>query len=341
MKLSRILYYNCKRYFKKISFWIILLILPILTILLSKSANSESETLNAVVYIEDFDSEIIDSFNNYQGAIHFKICDSEKEVLTLVTTKAAECGYIIPKDFYENILDGNKKEIVTVYTSPSTTLSAMINETVYSLLFPKISSEAVKQYLYKYSSQQEYIEQNISEQEYEELYSKYLTNGSTFHFESTNVPDNYQNQVKNVIISPLRGLLSIFVLLSALVGAIDYYQNINNLVFQNTMMRTSCILIPTFFSGAVAALCLVISPIGDNIIKELLAMTLYMLFCSLFVWILTLIIKKAQTYYAFLPIFILGNLIISPVFFDLARFIPAMKVTEYLFLPTYYLNFFN
>lgn len=341
MKIHRILFYTCKRYFKMPAFLLLLLALPLLTLFIEQMEEKSPQAMKIGIYAEADEAFFASLFDCYTGPVSFQFYPSKEDLTTAVTLREIECGYQFPIDFFSRIQQGEKSGLISVYVSPSTTLTPVLNETVYSILFSEISKDAIEKYLFRYSSQKDALAQTFSTQEYEAIFQKYESNGSTFHIELSQTPDAYLITQPSLSLLTLRGVFSVFILLSAFVGAIDYYQNLNNSVFKRMALRFSCVAIPTLFAALVTLLCLCCSSLFTSFFYELITLFVYTIACILLAFVLTFIIKKAQYYYAFLPLFLLGNLILSPVFFDLSTFLPALAQLKYVFLPTYYLNFFS
>lgn len=350
IKITNLFFYITKYFIKKPSFWLLLLILPVITSVMTSLVQEEDQAITASVFIEttDSDSFVLDSYltqlQDYTGNIQFVLCNSMDEMQNMVINKSAECGYFVPSSYYEDMISGNTTELITVYTSSASVLTPLVNEALYAILYSEISKHAVCEYLLNSSDIAIELRQDYSQAQIYELYEKYLHNNSTFHFEQiyhqNNIVNNNTSEANSMNLFPLRGLLAVYILFSAFVGILEYYHNSSNIIFANKSFRFITVFIPTTFSVLSAMLCLVISRNFGNVFYELFILFVYSLLCSFFVYLLSFIITKANMFYAMLPIYLLANLIFAPIFIDGSQFLPILRVISYLFLPTYYLRLY-
>lgn len=361
MRFPRLFSMLLKQYIRKPECLLLLFSLPVLTILFSHVAKTEEQPIQAACYIpsvtrENFDDVAADSdttlqantalsslahkLSMYDGLYTFRLCASEQEVYDAVAASRAECGYIFSETLYEELLSGNLKGLITTVASPSTTMLPVINETVYSLVFEDLALLSLERYLEEDSVVSTEYDILYDDAMIEELYQKYMLGDSTFHFEYDGSPDDYRLTTTTVLLSPIRGLLSVLMLLSALTGAISYYRLAENPVFDTWKVRVGCIFIPVLCTIPVMLLCIHFAGLSTGLGKEICLLILYAAACVLKTLILTLFIKKRVIFTSLLPLLILACLVFTPVFIDISVFLPAMKPLSYLFLPYYYLRFF-
>ena len=86
-----------------------------------------------------------------------------------------------------------------------------------------------------------------------------------------------------------------------------------------------------------AFICLTISGNLRGIGREWAALLVYGLMTLLFSYILLMTVRSPLVISGLIPFFILGSLIICPVFADLSVFVPVLGVLRRFFLPYYYL----
>ncbi|MGN0347796.1 MAG: hypothetical protein ACI4DU_10995 [Lachnospiraceae bacterium] len=374
MKFSRLFFLTIKRYIKYPAFLLLLLMLPIAAIFLSKEQKEEkngifvgycfydeeepeasvvmtkyADFLPEELETDDFKSlpgnknaqEVLEeALFSYHGMFEFISFDSIDEMILQVEKGELECAYLIPINLYDYLFNGEKKNRAMVFTSPSTTLSKVATETIYSMLYTGISRQALTDYFFSRSAISKHLQYPKDVSAIEEIYQTFLTNGSTFDFEYVNAPEDFQPTNVNIALSPLRGIFALLILLASLVGAFDFYKEAENPIFARKTVRLAYIMVPTLFCGIDAVVCLAFSPFFQNVFYEISAMLLYCALCIIFTFIMANIIKRQAIYYACLPIFLFACLLLSPIFFDFSAFLPVLKPLSYLFLPTYYLRLF-
>ncbi len=360
MRFQRLFYMLFKQYIRKPECLLLLLSLPILTVLFSHVAKTQEQPIQAVCYIPSVTQEVLDAVADTDTALHadtaltslahklsmydglytFRLCASEREVYDAVAANRAECGYIFSETLYEELLSGNLKGLITTVASPSTTMLPVINETVYSLVFEDLALLSLEQYLADDSAVSAEYDVLYDDAMIEELYQKYMLGDSTFHFEYDGSPKDYRLTTTTVLLSPIRGLLSVLMLLSALTGAISYYRLAENPVFDTWKIRAACIIIPVLCTIPVMLLCIHFAGLSAGLGKEICLLILYAAACVIAVSLLTLFIKKRVIFTSLLPLYILACLVFTPVFIDISVFLPALRPLSYLFQPYYYLSFF-
>lgn len=374
MKFHRLLLLTIKRYLKYPAFLLLLFVLPIAAIFLSKEQKEEDngvfvgycfyekEELDASVVMTKYADSLPEEPDNhdfkellgeqnakealeeallsYHGMFEFIAFDSIDEMINQVEKGELECAYLIPINLYDDLFNGEKKNRAMVFTSPSTTLSKVATEAIYSMLYTGISRQALTDYFFSRSAIAKNLEFPQDVSAIEEIYHTFLTNGSTFDFEYVNAPEDFQPANVSIALSPLRGLFALLILLAALVGAFDFYKEAENPIFARKKVRLAYIMVPTIFCGIDAVICLAFTSFFQNVFYEIAAMMLYCALCIIFTIILTNIIKKQAIYYACLPIFLFACLLLSPILFDFSAFLPVLKPLSYLFIPTYYLRLF-
>lgn len=310
------------------------------------------------------------------AAILFYPCDTLSQLENDVAKGSAECGYVIPDSLYISLQQNEKNHLIQVVTSPTTTLSAVTNEMVYASLFREYARYTLQDYLWKESPLFADANGDISAadrtsffQHVSDLYEKYLTNDSTFCFtydtdsrtpdsthalgsdtinpdvstlDSTNFkPDN--DHAPSILLSPVRGLIALFIMIAGFTGGYSYYHEKENHVYDNRTshavrrLQALSIFIPTFLISVMGLFCLLFSHGFTSLTQELPAMAYYDLIVVLFIWILMQLIPNKLLFVSFIPIFVLGSCVFTPIFIDITTYLPMLKPVQYLFLPYYYL----
>ena len=359
MKPFRLFWLTVKQYLCSPFLLFLLIAAPCLCIFASHRQASEQDDRIRVGFcivsdgeeasrIADADNEDItyltDALGSHESLFAFYRAADPDTLRADVARGTAECGYLIPADLYEQLRAGNKKELITVLTSPRTTMNAIINERLFAMIFERLSGQVLFQYLTEDSAIAAYYPASYTEKDVEELYRMYLTNGSTFSFTYDNTVNEFHYGTQAVLTSPLRGLFAVLILLSGFVGALSYYQAAEHPVFARKRVRIVRILVPMLFSCVFSLVCLYSIPQVSGISHSLPGffleagrLLLYMALCLVFLFVLTSLIPYRGILYALFPLYLMGCLIFSPIFLDASQFLPELKTLSYFFLPTWYL----
>jgi len=96
-------------------------------------------------------------------------------------------------------------------------------------------------------------------------------------------------------------------------------------------------VIPTLLFAISSLLTIYLANVQVSLWVELKSMILYILLIIVFCSLLSYIIRKSSLMISLIPIFIIGSLVLCPVFINIATFLPVANILNKLFLPYYYL----
>lgn len=341
MNIYRLLIIITKEYLRKPSCLIIALLIPLMVFFINVNNNNDTAHRISIGYhCADDMPEISDVLNNYDGLYDFIEYNSLNKMQKDVLNSNLECAYEFTEDFMDNMLNGDKENTIKLYVSSSTTMDAMINESLFAQIFPLLSELKLENYITKKSAAKDYYDEKLfSKEDIRESYDKYFTNGSTFHINYNGMPEDYLLDSSSVLLSPLKGIIALMILLSALIGAYSYFGVNNSLIKSHFSIRLTYILVPTFISFLSSFLSIIFTnnKVTEKSIPEVFAILLiYSIACVLLCLILTLIIKNQILYISLIPMLILSSIVFTPFIIDFSIFIPMIKYISYV-LPPYYL----
>ena len=307
MNIFRLFVIILKEYIRKPFTYLIVISIPAIVFFLNFSQESINSHSITAGFITDSD-QVKSAMNNYNGIYEFISYENENEMKRDILNNKLECGYVFCDDFIDSMLNGKKNNNITVYISSASTLHPMINETVYSCIFPELSRLGLEDYIENKSAAKEYYQEKIfTTSDITDLYKKYYTNDSTFHFNYNKEPSNYKLDTVSLLLNPVKGLVAIMILLSALTGAYSFYNSGQNLIKANILVRLVYIIVPALISliSALFSILITSKKITDrNIISIFLILLIYTSACIIFSLILTIVIKKAIVYASIIPIII-------------------------------------
>lgn len=344
MNIFRLLLLTTKQVIKKPAVIVLLLLIPICVLFLNNTSKSEKASITALYYL-DADSEdteaLYDALENYDGLFQFEPVDSENKLRRMVNSGEYECGYIIDSEIYEKLADKEYSDLIELVYHSRSTMTAIINETVFSICFPTAAQNAIVEYLTKKGVSKETIDEYYSKQDIKDIYYTYFTNGSTFHFEYEGAPEEFSITKNTIMLTPLRGILALIIMIAGFSGALSLYRDNNNPVYSYKRIRFAFIAVPVLLSGLTAYISIVISKLSEDYIKELLYLMLYMIVVIIYCYILSEIIKNGALFAGLLPFIILGSMAFTPVILDFAQYLPVLSKLRFIWPTWYYLLFFN
>lgn len=340
-----------KRILKKPMFQITILLIPILLFLLF-TFNKSSDSLVRVAlisgndeYSQNFVKDLLDSSNH---VISYYQCYDESQMRKDVLTGKAECGYIMPDDMPQKITQFSSKKkqgIITAIVKKESISTKIVNEIIYGRLFSERAYPVLKDFINE--KQPDRLTSAEDEKMYD-TFSKYLIEPLMFSFEyadgNKNDLLNNDDSSHNYYMLPVRGILSVLILVSSMSGVLMLSNDDrkNTWGFIRLSKRPAFNYFYIFMSILPIAICslaaIFITGISTNVLNEIRLMVLYTLLLTGFSSLLKALIKNIYVLCSLIPVTVLLSLIICPVFIDIGSIVPQSRFVR-LFLPTnYYLD---
>ncbi len=347
---------SCKRHICRLSFVLILLLLPMGTFFIRKLQKHEDSGIRIAVCAEtekggsrknqekSLEQELVLALSGRQagdGLFEFYPCAGEQEVKDEVASKRAECGYVISAGLRERLDQKDLKRNIRVYQAPSTVAAKLSSETVFAAMIELYDRELFCQYMEK--------KMGDGAESAGDVYDKWKKNGSTFDFtyELIGSRGKAENMQSEPSVFPVRGIVAVYVFVIGLYGgAIGLADEKKGMFLKIPYgMRFFCCLAGQAAPVFLASLSGMASLWTGNCVRdwgyELAALAGYGGAVVLFSWILGRICRREETVCSLIPFFLVGSLIFCPVFLDIRRYVPEFGTVERFFLPGYYLRLFN
>ena len=322
----------------------------LLTIGLRIMSTSITASVDVGFYMHNTNDDIMNNIKNglenHEGLLHFMFYTSKEQLETDVTSGKLQCGYSFSSDFSEKIVVNNTKKLIELIETPDNIISLLGNLVIMATV---IENTACDMLIEDILAQDFFV--NVPDEDLIALkdnYNKFATNGSTFAFDYDTMYEEYKGSTAEIDIAPflntpVRGIIAIFVFVSALTGGVAWFNDTDSAVYGNIPLikrhaiRLLTITIPTILVAIMGFISVItVCNTGSHPLKELYTMVIYSCLCIIFSFILSYITKK-NIYSALIPVFILGSVVCCPIIFNLGNLIPSLKFLQNLFLPTYYL----
>lgn len=335
---------------KKKAFWILTAVL-LLFAAAAYISGQEKQAIHVALYCENADElteYALSSLTLRDDELYsFYISPSEAMLKEDVASHKAECGYVFAPDLRSR-LRASEEKLITVYTSSSTVLDSMIDEAVYSAIFADYAKTMAADFI----SDKE-LTPNCTYSEIESLvssqYAWEAANSPTFHVTYENIDEDFfDNQTAFRI--PLRGLISLLILIAALAGSSQYSRDCSENYFllrfagERIYVPLLYTSIPALLISVIGFACLALSgnisgKTVPGLILELVLLIVYAIVCAVFSFILCELFKSSLAFDALIPSTVLLCLVLSPIIADLSGYIPAGTILKWFAPTTWYLNF--
>ncbi len=343
---------------KKKSLWCLAAILLIIGIVAAQNANRH-EIIQIGLYCKNPDAMTETVFKQLEtlddGLYRFYRSSSLDYLQEDISLRKAECGYAFPNDLEAQMQSG-AEGCITVYTSPSTVLTAVVNEAIYNAIFQEYAKTMLTDYIASHdvvtldrSDADDELTSNDLKQLVDEQYAYEKENTPVFHVVYEEIPnDFYDDQALFQI--PVRGLVVLFVMLTALAGGSQYHHDAKKGRFllrrpdEKLFVPFLYSFLPALFLSVAALLSLMISttaPLNAFLVAEAALLIVFAVLCSFICTAFTKFIRSSIVYDALIPVVLLFCLLYSPVLMDLSDFIPRYSVLSWLAPTKWYFALYN
>lgn len=354
---------SCKRYGRRLSFVMILLLLPLVCLVLRSPGGEETQTIRiAVCALGEQDGQLggrlladLTGPERQDGMFRFYLCSDEQQLKAEVASRRAECGFVIGEALEEKLNQQDYKRCISVYSAPSTVTAALAGEAIFAAMIQLYDKDLLADYVLQNeifatiapagSSEREAMVQEASG-----LYDKWSTNESTFRFTYAYQNEDSQitvaDEVTAATVFPVRGVVAILVFITGLYGAVMDGMDERRGMFlplsyrERLFCRLACMTGPVCMAAVSGLTALWCGQTMGTIAREVLIMMAYVILVVGFSWILARVCRQPQVLCCMIPFFVIGSLLLCPVIVDAGAFVPELKIAGRLFLPYYYMRWF-
>lgn len=271
-----------KRLFKKPAFVIILLLMPVLTIILSKIIDESDDTLRVgLVQLDDNPviAEVIKELTSAEKIAQFYVAESEAELKEEILRDETECGFVFKEGAYESMLTEKNDPVITMYDSSKSTVTDYMKETVFASIFERLSRDRLVTYI-DGKDYMKPVDKESRDEYMTERYNAYIEEGGVFEVYYTNGDERVQSDTtevagdKSYLKKPIYGFLAIFVMIAALSGAVFYAIDARDGIYKTLSYKERpyvnlvTVVIPTVLALVVSYICVLVCGIGDGALRE-------------------------------------------------------------------------
>ena len=331
-----------KRLYKKITYVCFLILIPVFVLLLSFTGSEASGIISVILSQEDpqnaLSNVIVEDLMQNSIVIAFRE-ETPEEAQKQLRAGKADAVWIFPEDMEDRLL-----AYVTDQRSSDGFIRVLEREQTVPLrlarekLCSAVQKQAVRLTFLDYVHQAVPETREISDQQLLAYLDETAVSGDLFEF--YDMSGNRRDGSGDYLTAPIRGLLAVLAVVSAMVTAMyyqaDYDRGIFCLLPEKYRMfgELGYQLISSFNILLFIDLALVITGLNVLIWIEVLNFILYSICCGLFGILLRTIFGGRRGVAVLIPVMTIVMLAVCPVFFDLA----SVRSLQYLFPPTYFVN---
>jgi len=330
-----------KRLLKKPSYLILLLAVPVLTAAMTLSAQRDTGLLNIALAGGDGDpvaAAAKEQLRNTRGLLRCLSFDSPEEAIEAVKTAQADAAWIFRDDagqqLQKQVTASGSRGAVMVVEREETVFLRLAREELAAVLYPTASRFLFREHLASLSGDKPLPDDSVLEPYYRTLSADQQV--LIFTYDNGQV----QEPIGDVLTNPLRGLLSLLVVLAGLASCMFYYAEEEAESFLRIrgaagrllpLLCHLCAMAPVALAGLLA---LAFSGMIRHAGLELGLSALLCLASAGFCEVLRRLCRKQEVLGALLPILMMVMLVLSPIFLHFKQF----AILRSLLPPVYYLN---
>jgi len=330
-----------KRLYKKLSFVLVLVLIPLCVLVFWLTAQQDSGFLHIVVAQGNNNTgtpSIITALQNSSEMIRFTQVESPEAAVEAVKRAQADEAWIFPEDpeaASQEWVKGKRDYVVSVVTKEYNTTLQLGREKISQVLYQSCAKAYYLEYIRSELSQLD----GFTDEELIGYFDRVEVDDDFFsHSESANQGNTAQKT--NYLTSPIRGLLGILILLCGMAATMYYMQDEAAGTFayvrenNRGLVALGCVTTAAVNVSVVALISLYLTSLAGGFLQELGTLLLYAFSCGIFGLLLKQIFTQIRRYAAILPLLTVVMLGICPVFVDFRR----LRLFQLLFPPTYYVN---
>lgn len=333
------LYLLTKRLYKKPTFLVILVLIPMLVMCYAGMTQGESGILTIALYGEDaLSREIFDELETRGPLIRYIRCDDEKQAKTLVTAGKADGAWIFPADL-ASAMDafaaspGKETSFVHIYQRDDNVSLMMVKEHLCASLYPRIARAFYLDYV-----REEFPDlAHLSDEALMAYYDDVEMPGELFAYDAQEALEMHQT---DYLLSPVRGMLAIVIVIGGLAAEMYFIRDREQGTFlwvpqkRRALPELGCVLVACLNVTLAATVTLMLVGMGGSPGMELVNALMYSLCVTVFSMMLRRLLGRIHVIACVMPLLVVTMLLVCPVFFDLG----LVRGVQLLFPPTHYIN---
>ena len=330
-----------KRLLKKPSYLALLLAVPVLTAALTVAAREDTGLITIALAGGEGDPVAMsarEQLLNTRGLLRCILFDSPEEAVESVKGAQADAAWIFrdntEEELQKMVSASGTRGAVIVVEREETVFLRLAREELASILYPSASRMLFRQHLASVSGDKPLPEDSVLEPYYRTLSADQQV--LIFVYDNGQI----QEPIQDFLTNPLRGLLSLLVVLAGLASCMFYYAEEDAESFLRIrgaaglllpLLCHVCAMVPVALAGLIA---MAVSGMLRGLGTELLLSALLCISSAGFCETLRRLCRKQELLGAFLPILMMVMLVLSPIFLHFKQF----AILRSLLPPVYYLN---
>ncbi|MBO4468365.1 MAG: ABC transporter permease [Clostridia bacterium] len=341
MRFIRMALLMQKRLLKKPSFIVILLLIPIAVGSITAISKKEAGILRISVYPggdnDPATRSVVERICEHKDILNVEFSNSASSAKDAVAHGESDCAWIFPENLKKVISDfvkddSSDEKLVEIYLQEENVPTKLSGELLFGAVFPEVAKEIYLDYLKNDLG----LQKTVTDKELLKIYNKIDTDTDIIRFVDT---EGKKTEKTNYLVSPIRGILSIFIMISSLASAMYFMKDSISGAFaimprkRRLLLLYASVFFGAFDCGVVSFISLCFTPLFTSVSTEIAAILLFITTISAFSAFFSVLLKKPERTGAFLVFISIFVFAFCPVFFDL-----KVPIISQLLPQTHYLR---
>lgn len=310
-----------KRLWKKPGYLLVLLLVPILAWSMRIAAREEAGMLTIGLCSEEqggFSEEIMRELMEEDGVLRYIRYSSEQEAIDGVCSGVVHAAWVFPEGLDEKLRQmaerGRITPIVRVVEREDDISLVFSREVLCSRLFPKLAFETYKDFVHKN------LRTQVADETLYNVYRSMTLQEQLFearHLDGTTVSD------VSYLLSPLRGVLAIWLVVCGLAAVMFYQKDLQDGVYDGTPARKRIFhavglqAVVLGNGGVIFMITMGLLGVFGDPARELVCLLLFLGCVGSFCLVLWQLLIKIERIGALIPLLIVCMMVLCPVFFTI------------------------
>ncbi|MBQ7254999.1 MAG: hypothetical protein IJS31_01970 [Oscillospiraceae bacterium] len=344
MRMLKWFFLLSKRLYKKWMFLVLICLIP-LSVLALKLASAEKAGFAQIAVVNphtEISDQILEKLNESSGILRFLEYESADDALADLSASRLDAVWVLPEDLAERFaafVNDPKGDhyIVKVYRQEDSLKTRLALEKLSAAMFPYTS----RMFFLKCMREDAELDlSKLTDEEILDYYDRFFTEGTLFTFAFPDGVTATEESERNYLTSPIRGLLSIVVLLAGLSAAMLYIDDEKKGVFafaksgDRVLISFACQLTAILNVAAFVFAAVFLLGVNTYFLRELAVTLIFVLNTALFCTVLQQLLNSLLLFAPTATVLTILDVLICPIFFDLY----VQKTPQYLLPNAYYIN---
>ena len=331
-----------KRLYKKITYIVILLLIPVFVVIFTISAKEPSGIVTIALANEDPNNtvtkEIIQELKSDTKVISFHE-QSPELARANVSAGKVDAAWIFPADMNDRVIsyingESDSTGFITVIEREQTIPLMLSREKLSSAVHTQVVKTTFLQHV------REAAPETVNATDQELLNFLYNADVSGELFEFRDIDGNKRNENVNYLTAPIRGIMAVLVAVCAMVTAMYYQNDLDRGIFALLPERKRVFaefgyqLISVINIMVFVVAALLIAGLGTALWKEIVIFLLVTVGSSLFGMLMRMIFGGRRGMAVMIPVMTIVMMVACPVFFDVG----SLRLIQFALPPTYFIN---